>query len=158
MSSVATCNAYLTTRAVQTAKKVNPDIFTVTGGQHYTALAQESLEKYPELDLIIRGEGEKTLTEILGALPWDSTLKNFKKGIVAEDSRKAVELLKENGILAHAMFVIGERNDTHEEIAYLREFANDKDPDFVIFTVLKPFPGTEIYDDALLNGCMEDTN
>jgi len=64
-SSVATCNAYVTMRAVQTAKKVNPDILTLTGGQHFTALAQESLETYPELDIIIRGEGEETLTELI---------------------------------------------------------------------------------------------
>jgi anaerobic magnesium-protoporphyrin IX monomethyl ester cyclase len=90
--------------------------------------------------------------------PWDSTLKTFRKGIVAEDSRRAVELLKENGILAHAMLVIGERKDTRESIAYLREFVNEIDPDFTIFTVLTPFPGTEIYDVADANGWIEDTN
>ncbi len=36
-SSVATCNAYVTARTVQTAKRVNPDVLTVTGGQHFTA-------------------------------------------------------------------------------------------------------------------------
>ena len=62
VSSVATCNAYVTARTVQTAKKVNPDVLTVTGGQHFTALAKESLEAYPELDVIVRCEGEETLT------------------------------------------------------------------------------------------------
>ena len=33
VSSVATCNAYITARAVQAAKKANPDVLTVTGGQ-----------------------------------------------------------------------------------------------------------------------------
>jgi anaerobic magnesium-protoporphyrin IX monomethyl ester cyclase len=64
-SSVATCNAYVTARAVQTAKKVNPDILTVTGGQHFSALAKESLEAYPELEVIVRCEGEETLTELV---------------------------------------------------------------------------------------------
>jgi anaerobic magnesium-protoporphyrin IX monomethyl ester cyclase len=90
--------------------------------------------------------------------PWDSTLRSFKKGIVADDSRRAVELLKDNGILAHAMFVIGERKDTHESISYIREFTNEIDPDFVIFTVLTPFPGTSIYDEALMNSWIEDMN
>ncbi len=90
--------------------------------------------------------------------PWDSTLKAFRKGIVAEDARRSVELLKENGILAHAMLVIGERKDTRESIAYLREFVNEIDPDFTIFTVLTPFPGTEIYETARANGWIEDTN
>jgi anaerobic magnesium-protoporphyrin IX monomethyl ester cyclase len=90
--------------------------------------------------------------------PWDSTLRSFKKGIVADDSRRAVELLKDNGILAHAMFVIGERKDTRESIAYLREFTNEIDPDFSIFTALTPFPGTAIYDEARSNGWIEDSN
>jgi anaerobic magnesium-protoporphyrin IX monomethyl ester cyclase len=333
VSSVATCNAYTTARAIETAKKANPYVLTVTGGQHFTALAKESLETYPELDVIVRCEGEETLTELVrtngdktklpnikgityrnedriidnpdrpliedihelpypgyhfvqehlsdyhfaamggrdapyalvegargcshrctfctqwshwkGAWrtkiperiadefeycynkfgsrfiwltddnfgtdrargladellkrgigddlmwfvqlrcddvlkireelprlhksglewvmmgvesPWNSTLKTFRKGIVAEDARKSVELLKENGILAHAMFVIGERKDTRDSIAYLREFANEIDPDFTIFTVLTPFPGTEIYETARVNGWIEDTN
>ena len=90
--------------------------------------------------------------------PWDTTLKAFKKGIIAEDARRSVELLKKNGILAQASFVIGERKDTRESIAYLREFANEIDPDFTFFTVLTPLPGTEIYEDACVNGWIEDTN
>jgi anaerobic magnesium-protoporphyrin IX monomethyl ester cyclase len=90
--------------------------------------------------------------------PFDSTLKSFRKRIDADDSRKAVELLKDNGILSHTMFVIGERKDTHESISYLREFANEIDPDFVIFTVLTPFPGTAIYEEARLNGWIENMN
>jgi anaerobic magnesium-protoporphyrin IX monomethyl ester cyclase len=56
------------------------------------------------------------------------------------------------------MLVIGERKDTRESIAYLREFVNEIDPDFTIFTVLTPFPGTEIYEVARANGWIEDTN
>jgi hypothetical protein len=60
-SWLATCNTYVAARTLQTAKKVNPDILTVTGGQHFTATAQESLEEYPEIDVIVRGEEEQTL-------------------------------------------------------------------------------------------------
>ncbi|UCE96599.1 MAG: radical SAM protein, partial [Candidatus Bathyarchaeota archaeon] len=90
--------------------------------------------------------------------PRDSTLENFKKDITADDAKKAVKLLKENGIFTHAMFVIGERKDTSESIQYLREFVQELDPDFAIFTVLTPFPGTEIYDEAKMNGWIEDFN
>ena len=64
-SSLATCNTYSVARTLETAKKVNPKITTVTGGQHFTATAQESLEQYPEIDVIVRGEGERTLTEFV---------------------------------------------------------------------------------------------
>ena len=68
VSSLATCNAYTVVRALEAAKKVAPDALTVTGGQHFTALAEPSIEQYPELDIVVRGEGERTLVELVGAL------------------------------------------------------------------------------------------
>jgi len=333
-SALATCNTYLIARTLETAKKVNPDILTVTGGQHFTATAQESLETFPEIDVIVRGEGEQTFTELVknadkrsffsnikgisfrhkgkiihnpdrqliqnleelpypgyhfvkdvvhkyhfaamagrkapyaliegsrGCLhrctfctqwrhwqgmyrtkspkriademefcyrnygsrfiwltddnsslgkrassladellqremaedlmwfmqlrcddvvknrellpkmrkaglrwvllgvesPKQSTLESFKKGITPEDAKKAVKLLRENDIFAQAMLIIGERKDTAKSIADLREFVNELDPDFAIFAILTPFPGTEIFENAKQNGWIEDLN
>jgi anaerobic magnesium-protoporphyrin IX monomethyl ester cyclase len=56
---------YLVARTLEIAKKVDSTILTVTGGQHFTATAQESLDTYPEIDVIVRGEGEQTLTELI---------------------------------------------------------------------------------------------
>ena len=333
-SSLSTCNTYAVVRTLETAKKVNPDILTVTGGQHFTATAEDSLRAYPEIDVIVRGEGEETLAELVAsrdkkatfsqikgisfrhqgkvvhnpqrplienlenlpfpgyhlvkdivhkyhfaamagrdapyalvegsrgcpcectfctqwrhwqgkwrlkspkriadeiefcyhnfgsrfvwltddnfgagsrandlaeeiikrgitedvtwfvqsrcddivrnkeALPklrksglnWvllgvensePSTLQTFKKGIRPQDAQKAVKLLKENDIFAHAMFIIGERKDTAQSIARLREFANQLDPDFALFAVLTPFPGTQVFEEAQRNGWIEDDN
>jgi len=90
--------------------------------------------------------------------PRNSTLESFRKGIDAKQATKAVKLLKENDIFSHAMFVVGDRKDTAESIAQLREFANELDPDFAIFTALTPFPGTEIYEEAKRKGWIEDFN
>jgi anaerobic magnesium-protoporphyrin IX monomethyl ester cyclase len=87
-----------------------------------------------------------------------STLKEFKKGISPEDAKEAVKLLKKNDIFAHAMFIIGNRKDTHESIAKMRQFLNELDPDFAIFAILTPFPGSEIYEEAERNGLIQDTN
>lgn len=76
-STLATCNAYLVLRTVETAKKISPEIKTVVGGQHFTATAQESL-KYPEIDFIIRGEGEKTLNELIQTIKQDKPATNVK--------------------------------------------------------------------------------
>ena len=333
-SALATCNTYVAVRTLETAKRVNPEILTVAGGQHFTATAQESLEAYPEIDVIVRGEGEQTLLELvqssnerasfsrikgisfrhrgrvlhnpqrlliesLNDLPYPgyhfvkdvihryhftamagpktpyalvegsrgcqhlctfctqwrhwqgrwrtksprriaeeidfcyknygsrfiwltddnfglgkrasdiaeeilrlgisddimwftqvrcddvvkysdllpkmrrsglrwvllgvesprkSTLKTFKKGITPEIAKSAVKLLKENDIFAHTMFIIGERRDTSESIAELREFTNDLDPDFAIFAILTPFPGTDVFEEAKRNGWIEDFN
>jgi len=67
-SGFATCNAYVTARTLETAKKIRPDVLTVTGGQHFTVTANESLEAYPEIDVIVRGEGEQSLVELVKAI------------------------------------------------------------------------------------------
>lgn len=333
-SGLATCNTYTVVRTLETAKKVKPEVLTVTGGQHFTVMAQESLETYPEIDVIVRGEGEETLAELVQAfsekkpfsrikgisfrhngeirhnpsrplirnmddLPFpgyhfvedvvhkyhftmmtgsetryaiiegsrgcphrckfctqwrhwlgkwrtkspkriademefclqnygskflwltddnfglgqranelcdeiikrgisedimwfvqarcddivkyknllpkmrkagnywvllgveshrESTLETFNKKYNPEDADTAVKLLKENDIFAHAMFIIGERKDSAESIADLREYANDLDPDLAIFMILTPFPGTEIFETAKRNGWIEDFN
>ena len=40
----------------------------------------------------------------------------------------------------------------------MREFINELDPDFAIFAILTPFPGTEIFEEAKTNGWIEDFN
>jgi len=333
-SGSATCNAYITVRTLETAKKVNPSILTVTGGQHFTALAQESLETYPVIDFIIRDEGEQTLAELvrniddasrlpsirglsfrhdgriihnlprpliedLDSLPYPgyhfvkdfvhkyhfaamagrdvpyaliegsrgcqhactfcsqwkhwhrrwrakspkrvaeemefcyrnygsrfiwltddnfnfgerasvlaeeiinrgiseeimwftqarcddvvrnkdvlprlrksglrwvllgvenpdpATLESFRKGITSEEAKQAVKLLKENDIFTQAMFIIGSRKDTVKSIENLRLFTDELDPDFAIFGILTPFPGTMLFEEARRNGWIEDYN
>lgn len=100
VSSLATCNTYLVMRTFQMTKKVVPEAFTVTGGQHFTALAEPSLRQYKELDAVVRGEGENTLVELVNALDKGQDLSvvkglSFKKGneIVSTPSRPLIENL-----------------------------------------------------------------
>jgi anaerobic magnesium-protoporphyrin IX monomethyl ester cyclase len=67
-SGFATCNVFVAARTLETAKKLKPKVLTVAGGQHFSAAAQESLEEYPEIDVIVRGEGEETLAELTRAV------------------------------------------------------------------------------------------
>jgi len=66
-NALATCNTYVVARTVELTKKVNPDVLTVVGGQHFTATAEKSLMEYPEIDVIVRGEGEETLFDLIKA-------------------------------------------------------------------------------------------
>ena len=68
ISGNMTCNAYTVARAAQVAKEVDPDIRTVVGGQHYSFLADDSLRSIPEIDFIVRHEGELTFVELLHSL------------------------------------------------------------------------------------------
>ncbi len=334
-ASLATCNTYAVAKTLETAKRVIPNVLTVTGGQHFSATAQESLQQFPEMDVIVRGEGEQTLAELIksyqaktdfsdilgisyksqnaivhnstrplienledlpfpgyhlvkqnmhkyhftvmggknnpyaliegargcnhqctfctqwrhwqacwrvksakriademaycnhefgskfiwltddnfgagqrpreiaeeiiarklpeeevtwfvqarcddiirnkevlprlrkSGLIWvllgvenssQQTLESFKKGITPNDAKEAVRLLKANGIFSHAMIIIGNRKDTKQTIAKLSEFANNLDPDFVMFGILTPFPCTEVYNEAERNGWIMDRN
>lgn len=64
-SGLSTCNTYVSVRAFEIAKKMKSSVLTVAGGQHFTALAEESLDTYPDIDVIVRGEGEITLSELV---------------------------------------------------------------------------------------------
>jgi len=67
-SALATCDTYSVLRVLEITKKVDPNIMTVVGGRHFTATSEESLEIYPEIDVIVRGEGEGTLSELVQAV------------------------------------------------------------------------------------------
>ncbi len=46
-------------------KAINPEILTVMGGPHVTFRARETLEEFPGLDVVVLGEGEKTLVDLM---------------------------------------------------------------------------------------------
>jgi radical SAM superfamily enzyme YgiQ (UPF0313 family) len=46
-------------------KKNNPELITIIGGTHVTAMPEETMEQFPDFDIGVLGEGEETITEIL---------------------------------------------------------------------------------------------
>jgi len=73
LTSGFTCNAYSCVRTAEIAKKVGENIVTVAGGIHFSFVPEESLVDFPEIDYVVRGEGELTLVELI------KTLNNGKK-------------------------------------------------------------------------------
>jgi anaerobic magnesium-protoporphyrin IX monomethyl ester cyclase len=66
--------------AIRIAKEIkaeNPDQIIILGGPHATILPEETLNKVPEIDMIVRGEGEKTMVELFDALENDKDLQNI---------------------------------------------------------------------------------
>ncbi len=61
---------------VKAAKKVTPHALTLMGGPHVTALPEQTLTEAPEADIVVRGEGERTLLE-LAALVSKGTVENL---------------------------------------------------------------------------------
>ena len=46
-------------------KTMNPEIWCVMGGPHVSFRVRETLEETPELDVIVRGEGEQTVVDLM---------------------------------------------------------------------------------------------
>ncbi len=68
LTSGFTCNAYTCARTCEIAKKVNQEIITIVGGIHFSFVPDESLNDFPEIDFIVRGEGEHTIVELIKIL------------------------------------------------------------------------------------------
>ncbi|NIU85346.1 MAG: cobalamin-binding protein, partial [Candidatus Thorarchaeota archaeon] len=88
----------------------------------------------------------------------ESILDSFNKNTSPEEAIEAVKVLKRHDIFAQAMFIIGDRGETKESVERLRKFANKLDPDFAIFGILTPFPGTLLYEEAEGKGWIEERN
>ena len=55
-------------RIIQEAKRHRPELITMMGGPHVSFDVQDTLTKFPELDLIVIGEGEETLKALIPVL------------------------------------------------------------------------------------------
>ncbi len=74
----------------------------------------------------------------------EKILKIIRKGITLEQVRKAVKIVKKAGIKAHGFFIIGHPYDTEESIRRTIDFAKSLPLDYAQFSVLTPYPGTDV--------------
>lgn len=79
----------------------------------------------------------------------EQILVNIKKGIPKDKVRKAVKLARELKFEVWGFFIIGLPGETRETVRDTINFAKELNPDFAKFLILKPFPGTEIYNQLL---------
>ncbi|MCD6483519.1 MAG: cobalamin-dependent protein [Candidatus Odinarchaeota archaeon] len=66
-------DAYILARM---AKEINPNIIILVGGPHVTFVPEQTLKECPEIDIVVRGEGEQTFAELLDEI---EKQKEFKK-------------------------------------------------------------------------------
>jgi anaerobic magnesium-protoporphyrin IX monomethyl ester cyclase len=74
LTSGFTTNTYTCAKTCEIAKIVNEKIITVVGGVHFSFTPEESLRGFPEIDYIIRGEGERTLVDLIKTLQTNGKL------------------------------------------------------------------------------------
>lgn len=72
-------------------------------------------------------------------------LNQFKKNIACENSRDAIRIINEAGIITECSFVLGMPDETPESIADTLELAKHYNPDFAHFLLIAPWPYADIY-------------
>lgn len=103
-TTAITPSIYKAERVLEIAKEVDPAIVTVIGGVHATFMYKQVLAEAPQIDVIVRGEGEEILVELANAVlegrwPRDrGTIKGlaFREGerIVATPSAPTIKNLE----------------------------------------------------------------
>jgi anaerobic magnesium-protoporphyrin IX monomethyl ester cyclase len=63
-----TASAPACLKVCKNAREDNPEIITVIGNMHATFMWKQMLTDHPELDIVVRGEGELTIVELADAL------------------------------------------------------------------------------------------
>lgn len=74
-----------------------------------------------------------------------ATLDLFKKDLLVEQSKKAIDLINDADIVSETSFVLGLPDDTTESIAETVELAKHYNPDMGFFLAIAPWPYAELY-------------
>jgi anaerobic magnesium-protoporphyrin IX monomethyl ester cyclase len=73
-------------------------------------------------------------------------LDGYGKKALTGDSLKAMDILRENGVEVTGAFILGAPGETKDMIKETISFAKRLDPRRAQFSILTPYPGTELYD------------
>jgi anaerobic magnesium-protoporphyrin IX monomethyl ester cyclase len=108
-STTLTYNSAL--QVLKTAKETHPNCVTAIGGPHVTFWDENALKECPELDIIVRKEGEQTMLELAQLVETDRPFHDLqgatgrKNGkIIRNPDRAYIENLDELPFPAHHLF------------------------------------------------------
>ncbi|HEY40923.1 MAG TPA: radical SAM protein [Dehalococcoidia bacterium] len=79
----------------------------------------------------------------------DTILQRIGKGVTVEQAKKAVFAAKKAGLMTSAYYIIGHPNETRDDILKTIAFATKLNTTEVVFGLMVPYPGTEIYQMAI---------
>ncbi|HID28514.1 MAG TPA: B12-binding domain-containing radical SAM protein [Desulfobacterales bacterium] len=106
----------------------------------------DTVAHYPEMVQHMAEAGARSV--FIGVETSSSgVLDHFHKGISAGQAREAVRILKRNGIKIWASYILGAPEETRTDIRSTIRFACELDSDIAQFTLLTPYPGTELYEE-----------
>jgi radical SAM superfamily enzyme YgiQ (UPF0313 family) len=76
----------------------------------------------------------------------------FNKGITIDQVKEAFEWTRAAGIRILAYFMLGAPGETRESIKETLALSLALNPDFAYYSVVVPYPGTDLYDHAIEEG------
>lgn len=82
----------------------------------------------------------------------EEILKNIKKGVTMEEMRRFTRDCHKAGVVIHGTFILGLPVETPQSIENTIRFAQDLDVFSMQVSLAAPYPGTELYEMARLNG------
>ena len=85
-----TPSIYEAYKVAETAKKVREDCKVVLGGPHATFMPRQTMEECEYIDIIVRGEGEETTSELIENIEKGAPL-NEVKGITFREKNKIID-------------------------------------------------------------------
>lgn len=83
-------------------------------------------------------------------------LDRLKKGLKVEDSKRAIGLCNQAGIMANGSFMIGNPGETEEDLELTKKFVRENKITLPAFYITTPYPGTELWKIAEEKGLIPD--
>ncbi|MDD5154978.1 MAG: radical SAM protein [Candidatus Omnitrophica bacterium] len=121
---VTTPTVYEDLRVCKLAKEINPLVRTIAKGAHFFIFDRQILERFGDLDVVIRGEPEITISELMQAQDYSKVLGiTFRRGkeIIRNADRPLLENLDDlpfpaRDLLNNRLYITP---DTSEPIAFI---------------------------------------
>src|ERR1700723_1568189 len=88
----------------------------------------------------------------------DQILHNIRKGLRTDLARRFTADCRKLGITIHGTFILGLPGETQETIRETIEYAVDINPHTIQGSLAAPYPGTELYSQAVANGWLKEND
>ncbi|MCO6440165.1 MAG: hopanoid biosynthesis associated radical SAM protein HpnJ [Nitrococcus mobilis] len=85
-------------------------------------------------------------------------LHNIKKGLRPDIARRFTQDCRKLGITIHGTFILGLPGETRQTIEETIRFAQEINPHTIQVSLAAPYPGTQLYRQALDNGWLKETD
>jgi len=75
-------------RIARSVKAASPNVHVILGGAHASTLPEQTMEMIPDIDIIVRGEGEATVVELVDALEHERPLQHVEGIVFRKEGKK----------------------------------------------------------------------